>query len=180
MHSKLQNLEAIVIGSSMYGDSDKIITFYTKERGKVRGIAKGVKKLTSRKRSALEPFTHVRVQITNSDLGIVTEASLINSFSNIRKDINSVSVAYFLCESIQKSQPDEATNYEVFSLFLNSLKDLEDGSSKRSVREDFTKNLLLNLGFLEEAEGLTDSIKVFEEIIERKLGSVRVGKQLQK
>ena len=99
MRTKL--LEGIVISTRPYGESDRLVTFFTKEQGKITGIAKGVRKPTSRKRGALEVFNIVRLQMTDSgSLGIITEVQLISSHGELRTDLNKMAVAYFFCEVI--------------------------------------------------------------------------------
>ncbi|HVN15979.1 MAG TPA: DNA repair protein RecO, partial [Anaerolineales bacterium] len=56
-------MEAIVLRHGDWGEADRLLTLYTREQGKVRAIAKGARKLTSRKAGHLEPFTHVKLQL---------------------------------------------------------------------------------------------------------------------
>ena len=67
--------EAIVLKHHDWGEADRILTAFTREHGKLRVIAKGVRKIRSRRAGHLEPFTHVMLQLAKSkELPIVTQA----------------------------------------------------------------------------------------------------------
>ena len=55
-------VEAVVLRHADWGEADRLLTLYTRERGKARAIAKGVRKIRSRKAGHLEPFMHVKLQ----------------------------------------------------------------------------------------------------------------------
>ena len=72
-------VEAVVLRHSDWGEADRILTLYTRERGKVRAIAKGARKIRSRKAGHLEPFTRVTLQLAKGhDLLIVTQADTLD------------------------------------------------------------------------------------------------------
>ena len=56
-------VEAVVLRHSEYGEADRILTLFTRQRGKTRAIVRGVRRVTSRKAGHLEPFTHVKLQL---------------------------------------------------------------------------------------------------------------------
>ena len=65
------------------GEADRIITLLTRHHGRVRAVAKGVRKTTSRWGSRLEPFTHVDLQLAvGRSLDIVTQAEMIEPFAS--------------------------------------------------------------------------------------------------
>ena len=67
--------EAIVLRTHKLGEADRIITLLTRQHGRVRAVAKGVRKTTSRWGSRLEPFTHVDLQLAEGrNLDVVTQA----------------------------------------------------------------------------------------------------------
>jgi DNA repair protein RecO (recombination protein O) len=66
---------AIVLRHSDWGEADRLLTLFTREMGKLRAVAKGARKMRSRKAGHLEPFTHVKLQVAKGrDLPIVTQA----------------------------------------------------------------------------------------------------------
>jgi DNA repair protein RecO (recombination protein O) len=75
--------EAVVLRTHKLGEADRIITLLTRHHGRVRAVAKGVRKTTSRWGSRLEPFTHVDLQLAvGRSLDIVTQAEMIEPFAS--------------------------------------------------------------------------------------------------
>jgi DNA repair protein RecO (recombination protein O) len=73
--------EAIVLRTHKLGEADRIITLLTRQHGRVRAVAKGVRKTTSRWGSRLEPFTHVDLQLAEGrNLDVITQADTIDAF----------------------------------------------------------------------------------------------------
>ena len=75
--------EAIVLRTHKLGEADRIITLLTRQHGRVRAVAKGVRRTTSRFGSRLEPFTHVDLQLAEGrTLDIVTQAETLTPFAD--------------------------------------------------------------------------------------------------
>jgi DNA repair protein RecO (recombination protein O) len=74
--------EAIVLRTHKLGEADRIITLLTRSNGRVRAVAKGVRRTTSRFGSRLEPFTHVDVQLAEGrNLDTITQAETHDAFA---------------------------------------------------------------------------------------------------
>ncbi len=74
--------EAIVLRTHKLGEADRIVTLLTRQHGRVRAVAKGVRRTTSRFGSRLEPFTHVDLQLAEGrSLDTVTQAETLTPFS---------------------------------------------------------------------------------------------------
>ncbi len=74
--------EAIVLRTQKLGEADRIITLLTRGNGRVRAVAKGVRRTTSRFGSRLEPFTHVDLQLAEGrSLDVVTQAETLSSYA---------------------------------------------------------------------------------------------------
>lgn len=74
--------EAIVLRTHKLGEADRIITLLTREHGRVRAVARGVRRTTSKFGSRLEPFTHVDLQLSEGrNLDTITQAETITPFS---------------------------------------------------------------------------------------------------
>ena len=72
--------EAIVLRTHKLGEADRIITLLTRQHGRVRAVAKGVRKTTSRWGSRLEPFTHVDLQLAEGrNLDVITQADTLDA-----------------------------------------------------------------------------------------------------
>src|SRR5215475_8389966 len=90
---------AIVLRTRTYGESDKIVTFLTRDWGKVTGIAKGAKRSRRRFVNVLEPFTHVQLRFRPSranDLAFILGCDLIRSFRAPGRDLQRYALASYL------------------------------------------------------------------------------------
>ena len=75
--------EAVVLRTHKLGEADRIITLLTRQHGRVRAVAKGVRRTTSRWGSRLEPFTHVDLQLAEGrSLDVVTQAESLDPFAS--------------------------------------------------------------------------------------------------
>ena len=92
----------IVLRTIKLGEADRIITIATEGRGKVRAVAKGVRKTKSRFGARLEPLTHLSLQLyeTRGDLDIVTQVETIDSFRTVREDLDRLTQASALLEAV--------------------------------------------------------------------------------
>ncbi len=100
--------DAVVLRHSDWGEADRLLTLYTRELGKVRAIAKGARKMTSRKAGHIEPFTHVKLQLAKGrDLFIVTQAETVDSYQPLREDLTKIGYAAYVIELLDRFVPDE-------------------------------------------------------------------------
>jgi len=173
--------EGIVLKRINYGEADCILTIYTKHYGKIRAIAKGVRKLTSRKAGSLELFNNVVLfLVKGKNLDIITEAQVVNLFRYWRKDLLRVGVAYYFCELTDKLTPDEQPNQEIFNLLKDYLSKLSR-SSLSDLIKSFEKDILIDLGFgiPKEWENEKGSLKPYiESITEKKINSSEILKKI--
>ena len=118
--------DSIVLRHSDWGEADRLLTLYTRELGKVRAIAKGARKMTSRKAGHIEPFTHVRLQLAKGrDLFIVTQAETIDSYQPLREDLTKTGYAAYVIELLDRFVPDEeASTPTLFRLLTETLSRL--------------------------------------------------------
>ena len=94
---RLYRTEAVILRRHDFGEADKLLTIYTPAFGKLRVLAKGVRKTTSRKAGHVELFTHSRLLIAKGKtLDIVTQAETISAFLPIRVELALTSYAYYL------------------------------------------------------------------------------------
>ncbi|MGB6839171.1 MAG: DNA repair protein RecO [Microgenomates group bacterium] len=179
MRPKRYSSEAIVLARKNYSEADRIIVVYSRNYGKLHLLAKGVRKLESRKRGSLEIFNHFRFSAARGrNLDIMTETEIINSFPQIRNDLKRVSVAYYLVEVVGRITKEEEKNEELFNLLLKTLKKIKTTKALRKLRKDFVYNILVLLGFWPKGKVLDNHDIVLEEVLELNINSVRVGKKL--
>ncbi len=176
--SRSSLLHGIVIGSTPQGEADNLITFYTKEKGRLSAIGKGARKIASKKRGALQVFNQVSFEyIDTGGLGLVTEAKLIRSFQNIQLDLKKLSLAFFFCEVTRKITPEHVPQPEIYALLVSAMMTLEKESKLRMVKNTFIRKILDYTGF--SSEEMVDPMKHLQDVLERDLGSVRIGRMIQ-
>jgi DNA repair protein RecO (recombination protein O) len=142
-------VEAVVLRHSDYGEADRILTLYTRERGKLRAIAKGARKIASRKAGHLEPFTRVALQLAKGrDLLIVTQAETVDVYQSLRDDLVRTGYAAYVIELLDRFVPDEeAATPSLYRLLTETLSRLAaQGDGWLAVRY-YEMRLLDFLGF---------------------------------
>jgi len=114
--------EAIVLRRKDIGEADRILTLLTPERGKVRVVAKGIRKPRSRKAGHLELFTRTNLLIaTGRDLGIVTQAQAVNVHRPLREDLLRHAYASYAVELMDRFTPEQQESPELYHLLAAML-----------------------------------------------------------
>jgi len=148
---KKYNTKAIVLKSIRYKDADKIFTLLTKNDGKTSGIARGVRKISSRRGGNLDTLNYIHVKIHESGKGFknIEEVKTLESFKDIKKDLDLSKKAYYMVELLHKNIEEGHENRRVFKLLLTSLKLLSSGKKYNPdvVVMYFEINLLKELGY---------------------------------
>jgi len=117
--------EAIVLRHREMGEADRLLWLYTRDRGKVRAIAKGVRKIRSRKAGHLEPFTWVKLQFARGrDLLIITQAETIDAFLKIKEELPRLGYAAYVVELLDRFTYDEDENKGLYQLLVETLERL--------------------------------------------------------
>lgn len=171
----MYTLEGIILKRKSSGEADRIITIFSKQSGKIRVIARGIRRITSRRAGHVELFSHVAVTLhTHGSMDIITEAQSIRSGSLLEKNSQKVAYAYCMCELIDQLLADHQEHTEVFVLLSDALKQLElrdDSVQLQSIMTDFTHELLWSLGFLPDTRHIPRSSmqSYIERITERRL-----------
>jgi DNA repair protein RecO (recombination protein O) len=150
MNNGYNNTLAMVLGSTDYGESDRIITFYTADYGKVKGIAKGVRKSRRRFVNKLEPFSSIHLSFfhkENRELVRVEECKIMYDFSNIKTDIENLSYGSYMLELLGAMTREGQKNKPVFNLLLKFLEMLDEGENPEKVVMFFEMRLLSILGY---------------------------------
>ena len=141
-------VDAIVLRHSDYGEADRLLTLYTREQGKLRAIAKGVRKIQSRKAGHLEPFTRVALMLARGhELWIVTQAETINAYQPLREDLGRMSQAAYVVELLERFIYEEGQNWQLFDLLAATLLRLSTGDLPFVPVRWYEMRLLDLLGF---------------------------------
>ena len=138
----------IVLGHIEYGEADRILRLFTLEKGKITAIAKGVRRIRSRKAGHLEPFTEVALFLAQGrDMDIITQAETINPHMGLRKDLQLVGLAAYVVEVLDRFTFEEGENPAMFRLLSNTLTRLESQADPKTVVHHYELRLLDLLGF---------------------------------
>jgi DNA repair protein RecO (recombination protein O) len=119
---------AIVVHSFNYGESDKIVTFFTREFGKLKGIAKGARRSKKRFQNALDLFSHLRLVFFDREgMGLVRAqgCDILYSFPKIREDLRKIVYGNYFLEMVSEMAGEREAHPEAFDLILSFLKTLE-------------------------------------------------------
>jgi DNA repair protein RecO (recombination protein O) len=140
--------EAVILAVLDYGEADKIITFLTREHGKIKGIARNAKKSRKRFGGALEIFARLRLQLVLRDgLSRLQGADVVTIFTHIREDFSKIGYAGYACELIDRFLPEAQANTRLYRLLVSYLEHLDSAPCCADDRRFFEVNLLNIAGY---------------------------------
>lgn len=135
---------AVVLRTYKLGEADRIVVLMTRSRGKVRAVAKGVRKTKSRFGARLEPTSHVAVQLyAGRELDIVTQAESIDHFRSIRDDLDRIAKASAMLEAVDQLAQEGEANPQLYQMLLGALRSVAAQDSPLVVPAFFLKVLAL-------------------------------------
>lgn len=167
--------EGIVIKRKNFGETDRILTVFSKNKGKIQVIAKGVRKITSRRSPHVELLNLSQLSLHVGKMPILTEAETINHYSLLKNDLKKAGYAFYICELIDGLLAEHQENRTIFNLLQRVLFDLEIEENPRRRIKRFEQELIILLGFWpKERMFLEDSDRFIEGLMERKIKTKRI------
>ena len=149
--------EAIVLRTQKLGEADRIITLLTRESGRVRAVAKGVRRTSSRFGSRLEPFTHVDLQLAEGrSLDVVTQAVTLDPFAGrMGSDYERYTAGTVMLETAERLVvEDKEPALQQFLLLVGALRAVCDtGRSPSAVLDSFLLRSLAVAGWAPSFDG---------------------------
>lgn len=119
----------IVLKGTSFGEADKILTVFTQRLGKVKVLAKGVRKIKSHLAGALEPFILSELLLhEGKTFYAISGAEIVASYPQIHSDLPKTSKAFFLGELIDNFVTETEKMPQIFNLFISALEALEGGA----------------------------------------------------
>lgn len=169
-------IEAIIIKRKDIGEADRILTLITPHQGKISVVAKGVRKINSRRSAHVELLNHCILNLHEGRMPIVTEAEAMKHFSGLKNDLNKAGFAFYICELVDGLLPEHQENRPAFNLIEKTLGRLETTENPKALIKNFEQELLTLLGFWPQKQQLAiqDSDAFIEDIIERKIKTKRI------
>lgn len=141
---------AIVLDCRDHGESDKIITFFTPDEGRLTGIAKGANRSKKRFLNKLELFSYLTISYSErqrSSLAFIADAELNESFINLRNDIDRYTAATFIREVLLIAIVEKQGDKDIFNLLLWALQSLDEKKSHLGITATFLIRLYDLLGY---------------------------------
>jgi DNA repair protein RecO (recombination protein O) len=115
-------IQAIVLRHSDWGEADRLVWLFSLEMGKLVSLAKGVRRLRSRKAGHLEPFTLVNLLVARGrDMWIITQAEMVENFLPLREDLVKIGYAAYVVELLDRFTYEEGENRPLFHLLRDTL-----------------------------------------------------------
>lgn len=150
---RVYKTEAIVLRTMDLGEADRVLTVLTPRLGKLRVIAKGVRRPRSRIGGALQPFSDVQLVLSvGRTFDVVTSTSLEDPHLGLRNDLHSTAAAWYVVELADRFCEGAADSHDAFRLLAQALSALDAGGevTRDVVARWFELALLDAMGFRPE------------------------------
>ena len=119
---RLFRTDGLILHRTDFGEADRLLTVFTPSLGRLRLLAKGARKPTSRKAGHVEPFTYVHLQVARGrNLDIISQVETLETFRPLREDLERTSQAFYLAELINRFIEEGDENRPLFDLALATL-----------------------------------------------------------
>ncbi|MGD2252312.1 MAG: DNA repair protein RecO [Anaerolineales bacterium] len=148
---RVYRCQAVVLRRRDFGEADRLLTVHTPDRGKLRLVAKGVRRPKSRKAGHLEPLTRVQLLVARGrELDIITQAEAVELYPSFRQDLESFSHAAYVAELTDCFAAEGEENRALYYLLVGTLDRLASGDAPAVVLRHFELRLLDLVGFRPE------------------------------
>jgi DNA repair protein RecO (recombination protein O) len=136
--------EGVVLRTMRLGEADRIVTMMSKGHGKVRAVAKGVRRTTSKFGGRLEPLSHVSMLCWQGrELDIVNQAEVTDTFRAVREDLSRVAKAFTVLEVVDQLAQERHANPRLYDMLVGALRALDGRDSELLVPAFLLKALAL-------------------------------------
>lgn len=169
----------IIIRQIDYGEADKFVKVLTQEHGLVDLLAKGARRLTSRKSSHLDNLNLIRFSVGRSSMtvAIMNQAETVNAFTRIKQDLKLVRTCFYIAEVLDQVLPENQPDpnlFRSFSNYLTALNQVKEGGS-RGLTVNFQLYLIKYLGFPPPPNNDPQTlVDYFQSLIDKKLYSLKI------
>lgn len=155
--------EAIVLSRFDYGEADRILTLLTPGSGKVKAIAKGIRRPTSRIGGSLEPFAELRLALAHGrTFDVVTQVQVVHPWLRLRDDLVSFGTASYLAELADRTQEERHAAESVYVLLRRAYELLDAGMAPGRVARWYEMHLADELGIRPEVDRCVECGRLLE------------------
>ena len=145
---RIRKVEAVIISHKDFGEADRLIRLFSLEHGKLSAIAKGARKIRSRKAAHIEPFTYTALVLAKGQtFWIITQADTKAGYPNIREDLRKTAKAAYILELADQLTGDEQTEPAIFRLITDTLQRIDAVKDPFNAVLNFELRLLGFTGF---------------------------------
>jgi DNA repair protein RecO (recombination protein O) len=138
----LRHDQGIVLRTYPFGDADRVVVVLSPNTGKIRTVAKGIRKTKSRFGGRLEPFTHVDLVLYEGrNLDTITQAVVIEPYPHLRSDLDAVVAAGTMVEAADAVAQENEASIRLFLLLQKGLRALESGQRGHDLMTGFLLKL---------------------------------------
>lgn len=147
MRERVYRTEALILRRNDMAEADRLLLIAT-PNGKVRVVAKGVRKISSRLAGHIELFTHASLLLAvGRNLDIVTQSQAINTFTTLRSDITRLSCAYYVADLYATLTEEGEESRPIFQLLVETFTALDLSINPDLILRSFELHLLQIAGY---------------------------------
>lgn len=143
--------EGLVLKNIPFGEADLLVTLYTRETGKVRAVAKGARRTSSKLVGHFEPLTVTRLSLARGrNLDVVNQVEVLDNFARLKSDLSSVARGLYVAELVDGFGPESSANPAMYDLAIEALQAVSRDPGWDLPLRCFELHLLRVSGFMPE------------------------------
>jgi DNA repair protein RecO (recombination protein O) len=160
---RIYKTQAIVLSRFELGEADRVLTLLTPHDGKIKAIAKGVRRQNSRIGGAVEPFAELDlVLVRGRTFDVITQASVGQAWLALRDRLESAATAWYIGELAERAVEERASAYPVYALLRRAYQLLDDGMASGRVARWYEFGLADALGMRPEVDRCVECDRALE------------------
>ena len=160
---RLYVTDAIVLSRFDYGEADRIMTLLTPELGKIKAIAKGIRRPTSRIGGSLEPLAELRLQLAKGrTFDVVTQVTMQHAWLGLRDDLEVTATAWYCAELVDRSLEERHAAEPLYLLLRRAYELLDAAMAPARVARWFEMRLCDELGVRPEVDRCVECDRLLE------------------
>ncbi len=149
-------VEGVILKRKDFGEADRVLTIFTYQMGKISVMAKGVRRISSRRGGNVEVLNQgIFFLHQTKGMPILTEAKTLNSFPSLKSNLTLSTYAFHIVELIDKLTAENQENPIVYGYLIKVLEQLSSNPRQILVRA-FEAKLLTSLGFADYLDGQSE------------------------
>ena len=160
---RLYVTDAIVLSRFDYGEADRILTILTPGLGKIKAIAKGIRRPTSRIGGSLEPLAELRLQLAKGrTFDVVTQVTMQHAWLGLKDRLEVTATAWYCAELVDRSLEERHESQPLYLLLRRAYELLDAGMAPGRVARWFEMRLCDELGVRPEVDRCVECDRLLE------------------